>query len=145
MPGKINPVIAESLLMVCAEVIGNDAAVAAHSSQFELHTMWPLCADKVLESIRLLANAIRNFTDKLVEGIEAQSERCEELLLKNASVATVAAPALGYDRVAKWVHEATENGEQILRKVPERNDVYTIGDQIIPKEWLIGPHIPDKR
>ena len=145
MPGKINPVIAESLLMVCAEVIGNDAAVAvaAHSSQFELHTMWPLCADKVLESIRLLANAVHNFADKLVDGIEAQPERCEELLLKNASVATVVAPALGYDRVAKWVHDANENGEQILHKVPGRNDVYRIGDQIIARERLIGPYAPD--
>lgn len=142
MPGKINPVIAESLIMVCVQVIGNDAtvAIAAQSSNFELHTMWPLLADRMLDSADILARAVTNFSVRLVDGITVSKERCEELLLHNASIATVLVPSLGYDRVAALVHHANETGEQIMHTIDGRDDVYRVGDEMIPKSWLIGPH-----
>ncbi len=143
MPGKINPVIAESLLMVCVQIVGNDATVAAAAqySNFELHTMWPLLADRLLDSAHLLASAVINFTQQLVDGITVNEERCEQLLLHNASIATILAPSLGYDRVANLVHEANATGQQMMYKIPDRPDAYRVGDQIIPKSWLIGSHL----
>ena len=142
MPGKINPVIAESLLMVCAAVIGNDAAIAtgAQWSNFELHTMWPLLIDRILESIRILTSGVQNFTEKLVQGITVNQERCQEHLLYNPAVATVLAPMLGYDRIAAWVHEAVERGGQVIFTDDALQGNFKIGDQTIPAKWLIGPH-----
>ena len=75
MPGKVNPVIAEALCMVCAQVIGNDAAIAfgGAAGNFELNVMLPMLARNVLESVRLLANVSRLFADRCVDGIEATS------------------------------------------------------------------------
>lgn len=141
MPGKVNPVIAESLLMVCVQIIGNDSTVvtASQYSNFELHTMWPLLADRLLDSANILSHGAVNFSRRLVTGIEVHRERCEQLLLHNASVATVLAPRFGYDRVAALVHHANQTGEQILHKVPQRDDLYEVMGQLIPKSWLIGP------
>ncbi len=140
MPGKINPVIAESLLMVCAAVVGNDAAVAtaAQWSNFELHTMWPLLADRILESTAILSAAVDNFAVRLVDGVEADRKRCEDLLVHNPSVATVLAPTLGYDKVAAYVHDALSRGERVLQP-GERDDVYKVAGEEVNKAWLIGP------
>jgi len=86
MPGKVNPVIAESLLMVCAQVIGYDATIAwcGAAGNFELNTMMPILAYDLLESIQLLAAATRNFAEKLVDGLEADRERIAALVGKFA-------------------------------------------------------------
>ena len=80
MPGKVNPVIPESLVQVCAQVIGNDAAITLGglSGNFELNVMMPLIAYNLIQSIHLLANAVNNFTQRCIEGLEADRERCEE-------------------------------------------------------------------
>ena len=140
MPGKVNPVIAESLLMVCAAVIGNDAAVAtaAQWSNFELHTMWPLLADRLLESTATLAAAADNFAVRLVAGVEADRQRCEDLLVYNPSVATVLAPTLGYDKVAAYVHDALLRGERVLQPGDDER-TYTVAGEKVDRALLTGP------
>lgn len=142
MPGKVNPVIAESLLMVCAWVCGGQATLttAAQWSQFELHTMWPLCADVSLESTRLLHNAVRNFHTRLVAGLDVDRERCEQLLVHDVSCATVLAPKLGYDRVAALVKRAVASGEPLLERDVDDPSQFRIGGEVFPQAWLIGPH-----
>jgi fumarate hydratase class II len=103
MPGKVNPVIAEATLMVCAQVVGNDAAVtfAGASGSFELNVMMPVMARNVLESIRLLANVSRLLADRCVDGIEADEERCREYAESSPSVVTPLNRYIGYEAAAK--------------------------------------------
>ena len=115
MPGKVNPVIAESLLQVCAQVIGNDAAitVAGQSSHFELNMMLPLVAHNLLQSVSLLASGSRNFTDRCLRGLRA-GDRGPALLESGLAIATALAPAIGYDAAAKIAKEAAESGETVF-------------------------------
>ena len=103
MPGKVNPVIPEATLMVCAQVVGNDAAVAfaGASGSFELNVMMPVMARNVLESIRLLANVSRLLADRCVDGIEADEERCREYAESSPSVVTPLNRYIGYEAAAK--------------------------------------------
>ncbi|MDQ1601176.1 MAG: fumarate hydratase, class, partial [Actinomycetota bacterium] len=103
MPGKVNPVVPEATLMVCAQVIGNDAAVAfaGASGSFELNVMMPVMARNVLESVRLLANASRLLADRCIDGITADVERCRELAESSPSVVTPLNRYLGYEAAAK--------------------------------------------
>jgi fumarate hydratase class II len=103
MPGKVNPVIPEATLMVCAQVVGNDAAVAfaGASGAFELNVMMPVMARNVLESIRLLANASRLLADRCIDGIEADVERCREYAESSPSVVTPLNRFIGYEAAAK--------------------------------------------
>jgi fumarate hydratase class II len=98
MPGKVNPVVPEATLMVCAQVVGNDAAVAwaGASGAFELNVMMPVMARNVLESVRLLANASRLLADRCVDGIEADEERCREYAESSPSVVTPLNRYIGY-------------------------------------------------
>lgn len=142
MPGKVNPVIIESLLMACTAVLGNDAAAvnAAGFSQFELHTMWPLLADRLLASIQLLTNSVCNLTERAVIGLTVNRERCAALWMGNPAVATVLAPTLGYDRVAAEVKQALAQGRSLVHAVPGRTDIVRIGDDAVPVAWLTAPH-----
>jgi len=108
MPGKVNPVIAESLLMVCAQVIGNDATVTwcGAAGNFELNVMMPVMAYDLLDSIGLLASGSRNFAEKLVDGLEADRERAEGYVEQSLAMGTVLAPEIGYDKAAALVKEA---------------------------------------
>ena len=109
MPGKVNPVIAESLLQVCAQVVGNDAAVAwggAFGSQFELNVMMPVIAHNLLQSIHLLANGAVMFADKCVKGIEANKTRIDETVERSLMLATPLAPVVGYDKAADIAKKA---------------------------------------
>lgn len=131
MPGKVNPVIAESVLMVVAQVIGNDAAVtmAGHSgSNFELNVMMPVMAHNLLESIELLGSAAVNFASKCVDGIEANQERLHALAEASIATCTALAPLIGYDHAAKLAKMAFESGES-LRTVAMRENV-------LPKDQL---------
>ena len=109
MPGKVNPVICESLMMVCAQVVGNDAAIAAAAmslGNFELHVGMPVMTHNFLESARLLASAADMFREKCVEGLEANRERCAELIEQSLMLCTPLAPVLGYDAAAAIAKEA---------------------------------------
>jgi fumarate hydratase, class II len=115
MPGKVNPVIAESLLMVCAQVIGYDTTIAwcGAAGNFELNVMMPLMAYDLLESIRLLANASRNFLERLVLGLEADRERIESFIEQSLAMATALVPEIGYDRAAAIAKEAYQQRKTV--------------------------------
>lgn len=116
MPAKVNPVIAESLLMAMAQVIGNDAAitVGGHSGGIlELNVMMPMMAHNLLQSIAIMASSARNFATKCVQGIKPNTKRIKELAEANISVVTALVPKIGYDRSAKLAKEALETGETL--------------------------------
>jgi fumarate hydratase class II len=115
MPGKVNPVLAEAVTQVCAQVIGNDAAVAFSGSQgsFELNTYLPVIARNLLESIRLLASVTRLFADRCVAGIEPDVERMRAYAEATPQVAAALNPLLGYERVAELVKESAATGKSI--------------------------------
>jgi fumarate hydratase class II len=124
MPGKVNPVIAESAAMVAAQVMGNDATItiAGQSGNFELNVMLPLIAYNLLQSIELLANASSNLTDQSVVGIKA-TERGPELVEKGLMLATALAPEIGYDRAAEISKEAYKTGRTIREVAREKTDL----------------------
>jgi len=118
MPGKVNPVIPEVVLQVSAQVIGNDAAITIAGTQgnFELNVRVPLIARNLLESIRLLANTTKVFTEKCVDGIEANQAGCERSAEATLAAATALNPYIGYDKAAEIVKEAASSG-RMLREV----------------------------
>jgi fumarate hydratase class II len=130
MPGKVNPVLAEALMMVAARVMGNQTTVtvAGNRGNFELNVMMPVLAQALLESASLLANASRAFTRGCVEGIEANPERARELLERNPSVATALNPRIGYDRAAEVAKEAAGEGRSVREVVLRRG--------LIPEEEI---------
>jgi fumarate hydratase class II len=115
MPGKVNPVIAESVLMAAAQVIGNDLTVTlgGQAGVFELNVMMPVMAHNVLESIRLLSASAANLTDRCIVGIEANVERCNEMIEKSLAMCTVLAPEIGYDAAAAIAKEAYKTGATV--------------------------------
>ncbi len=119
MPGKVNPVIAESLMMVATQVVGNDAAVAmaGHNGNFELNTMMPVMIHNLLQSTHLLSRAAENFQKRCVSGIRADPKRCEELLGKSLALATPLAPLIGYDQAAKVAKKAYKEGKSVKELV----------------------------
>jgi len=121
MPGKINPVLPEAMSMVCAQVIGNDAAVvfAGASGNFELNVMMPVMASNLLQSIRLLANASRLLADRCVAGIEADVEHCRELAESSPSVVTPLNRYIGYEAAAKVAKRAVKERKTIREVVLE--------------------------
>jgi fumarate hydratase class II len=115
MPGKVNPVIVESLLMVIARVYGNDLTVAISGqsgSFFELNVMMPVAGVATLESITLLAAAVSNFSERCVEGLQA-TDRGPELVERSPMLATALNPVLGYDEAAKLAKESIRTGRSI--------------------------------
>lgn len=102
MPAKVNPVICESVMMVCVHVIGNDAAITAANTHgnFELNVMLPVMAHNVLQAVELLAGAANNFVDNCISGIEADVERCKDYAEKSLATCTALAPIIGYDKAA---------------------------------------------
>ena len=103
MPGKVNPVIPEAMLQVCAQVMGNDVAIAIGGSggNFELNVMMPLIAHNLLQSIHILSGAVTIFDEKCVRGIEANLRRIEETVERSLMLATPLAPIIGYDKAAE--------------------------------------------
>ena len=124
MPGKVNPVIAESVVQVVAQVVGNDAAVtlAGQGGYFELNTMMPVAAHNILESISLLAASANNFADQCVEGIEATSVG-PEMVERGLMLGTALAPAIGYDAAAAIAKEAAARGSTIREIAKERTEL----------------------
>ena len=125
MPGKVNPVLAEALLMVCAQVVGNDATVAwsGAAGNFELNVMMPVIARNVLESVRLLAAASRVFADRCVDGITANVERAREYAEGSASIVTPLNRYIGYEEAAKVAKQALSERRTIREIVIERGHV----------------------
>ena len=125
MPGKVNPVIPEAVCMVCAQVIGNDAAIAfgGASGNFELNVMLPMLARNILESIRLLANVSRLFADRCVDGITADVERCKEYAESSPSVVTPLNRYIGYENAAKVAKQSLAERKTIRQVVIEQGYV----------------------
>ncbi len=115
MPGKVNPVMSEVLMQACAQVVGNDAAItwAGANGNFELNVMMPLMARNLLESISLLANACEVFREKCVVGVEANVERCAELVERSMAMVTSLVPLIGYDRAAEIAKAAGATGKTV--------------------------------
>ncbi len=124
MPGKVNPVIAESAMMVAAQVIGNDTtiALAGQGGNFELNTMLPLIAYNLLQSIDLLGSAASNLADQTIAGLEA-TERGPELVENGLMLATALAPEVGYDKAAEISKEAFKTGQTIREVAREQTDL----------------------
>jgi len=122
MPGKVNPVMAEMLNMVCFEVIGNDLTVmmAAQAGQFELDVMMPVIAYDLTQSLTILTNAIKAFTERLVKGVKANEEKCRVLLEKSAGIALALNPFIGYEKAAEVAKEALERGVPLRQVVLEK-------------------------
>ncbi len=130
MPGKVNPVMSEMLIQVGAQVIGNDTAVtlACRESFFELNVAMPLMAHNLLESVRLLSSAARVFADRCVAGIEANEERCRELIEGSLAMCTSLAPKIGYDKAAAIAKEAFASGKTVRQVAKEM--------KVLPEEEL---------
>ena len=122
MPGKVNPVMAEAMMMVASRVMGNHTTVTVAGSRgnFELNVMMPVLAHALLESITLLANVARAFTDKCIVGIEANEERARKLLELNPSIATALNPYIGYDAAAVVAKESAQRGISVRDVVLEK-------------------------
>jgi len=122
MPGKVNPVLCESVLQVAAHVIGCDATITlcAQTGNFELNTMMPIMSLRLLEAIEFSANVVKAFTDKCVEGIMADRVRCEEMVERSLAMATALAPVIGYESAAKIAQEALATGQTIRQAVQNK-------------------------
>ena len=142
MPGKINPVLCESVLQVAAHVIGCDATITycGQAGNFELNVMMPVMALRLIEAIQLSANVINVFTQKCVIGIIANRARCEEMVEKSLAMVTALAPVIGYDQAAKLAHDALSQGKTI-RELAEREKVLDSKelDRILNPLHMTGP------
>ncbi len=125
MPGKVNPVLPEATLMVCAQVMGNDATVAFAGSQgnFELNVMFPVIGRNLLESINLLANASRVLADRCISGIVANVDKCRAYAESSPSIVTPLNKYIGYEEAAKIAKLALKEGKTIKQVVLERGHV----------------------
>jgi fumarate hydratase class II len=130
MPGKVNPVIAESVLMVCAQVIGHDATIswAAAAGAFELNTMMPVIAYDLLTSLALLASSSQNFAKQCIAGLAANVTRLQDSLERSLALATALTPEIGYERATALAKVAFSSGRTI-REVAE-------AESGIPREKL---------
>jgi fumarate hydratase class II len=140
MPGKVNPVIVESLTMAVARVIGNDATVAFSQtgSFLELNVMMPVAAVSLLESIGLLAASAGNFAERCVRGLEA-TERGPQLVEQGLMLATALVPAIGYDEVAKLAKEALRSGRTIRELAREKGVAAADLDTILDPAKMTEP------
>ncbi|NHF71632.1 class II fumarate hydratase [Paracoccus xiamenensis] len=142
MPGKVNPTQAEALTMVCAHVMGNDAAVGIAGSQghFELNVYNPMMSYNVLQSMQLLGDAAGSFTDNMVVGTEANTARIDKLMKESLMLVTALAPTIGYDNATKVAKTAHKNGTTL------REEAIALGfvdgetfDKVVRPELMIGP------
>ena len=122
MPGKVNPVIPEMMMQVSAQVIGNDTAItfSAANGNFELNTMLPIMAHNILESISILTTGAKVFTEKLVNGLEANTDKLDENIQKNSILVTALVPKLGYDIAAEVAKEAIAENKTIKTVLLDR-------------------------
>ena len=142
MPGKVNPTQCEALTQVCAHVLGNDAAVGFAGSQghFELNVYKPMIAYNVLQSMQLLGDAAKAFTDNCVLGIQADRNRIDKLMRESLMLVTALAPEIGYDNATKVAKTAHKNGTTL------KHEAISLGfvdeatfDRVVRPELMIGP------
>lgn len=141
MPGKVNPVIAESLTQVCAMVLGNDVtiSIAGQSGNFELNVMLPIASRSLLHSIRYLGKATRNFADNLVAGLQATS-RGPDIVESGLMLVTALAPEIGYDAAAALAKEAFSSGRTIRDLARERTSLSEADlDRILDPAAMVEP------
>ena len=147
MPGKVNPVMAESLLQVCVQVIGNDAAIALGglSGNLELNVMMPVMAHNLLQAIELLSRGVRQFTERCIRGLQADRRRCESLVEESLAMVTALAPALGYDRAALIAKKAFETGKTV-RQVAREEEVLPEAElnRLLDPRPMTEPGVPGK-
>jgi fumarate hydratase class II len=142
MPGKVNPVIIESLTMVVARVVGNDATIgfAQTGSLLELNVMMPVAAVALLESATLLAAAADNFAERCIEGLEA-TERGPALVEQGLMLATALAPVIGYDEAAKLAKDAFSTGRTIRELALERGIDSARVDELLDPARMTEPGV----
>ncbi|MFC3529145.1 class II fumarate hydratase [Paracoccus mangrovi] len=142
MPGKVNPTQAEALTMVCAHVMGNDAAIGFAGSQghFELNVYNPMMSYNVLQSMQLLGDAAGSFTDNMVVGTQANIPRIDKLMKESLMLVTALAPTIGYDNATKVAKTAHKNGTTL------REEAIALGfvdgetfDRVVRPELMVGP------
>jgi fumarate hydratase class II len=142
MPGKVNPTQCEALTMVCAQVIGNHTTVTFAGAQgyLELNVFKPVIAHNVLQSIRLIADAARSFTDRCIVGIEPNIARISELMEKSLMLVTALAPHIGYDKAARIAKSALEH-HSTLREAALASGYVTAEefDTYVRPEAMISP------
>lgn len=145
MPGKVNPVQSEAMMMACARVLGNHTTIAVSNTHgnFELNVMMPVMAHALLESISVLAGACEAFRTKCVEGIEADRARCKELLELNPSVATALNSAIGYDKASEVAKKAAQERRPVRAVVQEmgllsENEL----DELLDVRSMTEPGVP---
>src|SRR4029077_15602753 len=138
MPGKVNPVMCEMMIQVCAQVIGNDAVVTFSGTYgaFELNTMLPVTAYNLLQSIELLASGSRVFARRCVAGLEANVEKCEGNIEQSLAMCTALAPVIGYDNAGKIAKVAYESGRPVREVAMEISglDKQRIDELLDPRE-----------
>jgi fumarate hydratase class II len=122
MPGKVNPVICEAVIQTCAQVIGNDVVIAQGGlgGVFELNLMLPLVARNLLEGIEFMAGAATMFREKLLEGLEADEQKCADYIEGSLAMCTSLAPVIGYDAAAAVAKEAYESGKTVREVAREK-------------------------
>jgi fumarate hydratase, class II len=131
MPGKVNPVMCECLMQAAARALGNDQTIVvcgAAGGQFQLNAMMPVMADAVLESVRLLANAVCAFSGACLAGMEADAATCEASVERSLAMATALNPYIGYERAAELAKEAFASGKTIR--------AVCLGKKILPEAQL---------
>ncbi|VAW02372.1 Fumarate hydratase class II [hydrothermal vent metagenome] len=142
MPGKVNPTQVEALTMICTQVMGNHSTITIAGSQghFELNVYRPVMIYNMMQSIRLLSDGIRSFTDNCVIGIEADRERIDGLMQRSLMLVTALAPVIGYDKATKVAKTAHANGTT-LREEAVRLGYVTEQefDQVVRPENMIAP------
>jgi fumarate hydratase class II len=138
MPGKVNPVVPESVNMVCAQVIGNDLVItiAGQSGTLELNVMMPLIAFNLLQSIEIEANAARLLAEKCIAGIKANRARCRDLAERSYALATAIAPSIGYDRAAQIAKKAQDENKTIREVMVEEGFPQSEVDRILDLKRL---------
>jgi fumarate hydratase class II len=142
MPGKVNPTQSEALTMVCCQVIGNGTTIAMAGSQghFELNVYKPVMAYALLQSVRLLADASRSFTDNCVVGIKANERRIADLMKMSLMLVTALAPKIGYDKAAQVAKTAHKNGTTLKEEAVKLGFVTEQEfDELVRPEKMIGP------
>ena len=147
MPGKVNPVMCESVLQVAAHVIGCDATITicGQAGNFELNVMMPIMTLRLLEAITFSASVAKAFTEKCVVGIEANQQHCEEMIEKSLAMVTALAPVIGYDAAAKIAKESFTTGKTV-REVARAHKVLPDDklDKILDPWRMTEPGIPEK-
>jgi fumarate hydratase, class II len=130
MPGKINPVIPEAAIQVCAQVMGNDTTItiSGQAGNFELNVMLPVIAYNLLQSIDLLSSATKLLAEKCISGIRANRQKCASNIEKSLAMATYLVPHIGYDKAATIAYKAHETGKTVIEIIRE--------EKILPEKEL---------